>query len=222
MEIKICDVIKKKRCEMGVSQEVLAEWFGISVQAVSKWETKMSMPDIALLPQIAERLEISMDELFFGIKPAAAAGNVEFPDDGKLRVVQFAGNTMLKEGRYDPNVRIMLEIPENRETEFNVEILGSADIDGDVNGYVTAKGCINCGNVGQSAYADDNINCGHIGQSATAGDSINCGNVGQSATAGDSITCGDIAGDAEAQNGDIHCKIIKGSASCGGDIIYEK
>ena len=37
---------------------------GVSNQAVSKWESGMSMPDIMLLPHIAEVFECSIDELF--------------------------------------------------------------------------------------------------------------------------------------------------------------
>lgn len=39
MEIRINEVIKNKRRSMNVSQEVLAERLGVTVQAVSKWET---------------------------------------------------------------------------------------------------------------------------------------------------------------------------------------
>lgn len=250
MEIKISDVIKEKRRQIGVSQEVFAEAFGVTVQAVSKWETQASMPDITLLPKIAEYLHISMDELFFGDALAAVSVWDNIPDDGKLRVAQFKGNKMLKEEDYDPNVRIMLEIPENCETEFSVEIWGSADIDGDINGNVTAGGIVNCGNVGQCVTADGGINCGSIGQCATADGGINCGNIGQSATADGGINCGNIGqsanagggincvtiardakaggdiscqrieGDAEAGR-NIRCETIKGAASCKGDIIYE-
>ncbi|MDE5860377.1 MAG: helix-turn-helix transcriptional regulator, partial [Oscillospiraceae bacterium] len=174
MKIRISDVIKEKRRQLGVSQEVFAEVFGVSVQAVSKWETQSSMPDIALLPKIAEYLHISMDELFFGTVPCKASicSSGDIPDDGKLRIVQYKGNTLLNENEYDPNVRIMLEIPKESETKFDVQIWGSADIKGDINGNAMADGMINCGNIGQSATADGGINCGNIGQSATADGNI--------------------------------------------------
>ena len=50
MEIKISDVIRNKRHEMNISQEALGEIFGVTVQAVSKWETGISYPDITMLP----------------------------------------------------------------------------------------------------------------------------------------------------------------------------
>ncbi|MBR5968811.1 MAG: helix-turn-helix transcriptional regulator [Lachnospiraceae bacterium] len=47
-----------------MTQERLAEKLGISPQSVSKWENNISMPDIALLPNIAGIFGVSVDELF--------------------------------------------------------------------------------------------------------------------------------------------------------------
>lgn len=41
---------------------------GVSFQSVSKWETSTTMPDITLLPSIAEYFNVSVDELL-GLKP---------------------------------------------------------------------------------------------------------------------------------------------------------
>ena len=56
--------IRALRLEKEVKQEELAEYLGVSVQAVSKWETQASAPDIALLPGIAVFFGITIDELF--------------------------------------------------------------------------------------------------------------------------------------------------------------
>ena len=66
MKIKICEVIREQRRLRGISQEKLAEACGVTVQAVSKWETQMSLPDISILPLIASFFGITMDALFFG------------------------------------------------------------------------------------------------------------------------------------------------------------
>ena len=236
MEIKISDVIKEKRREMGVSQEIFAEAFGVSVQAVSKWETQSSLPDIMLLPRIAEYLKISMDELFFGCNCCCPTECNEIPDEGKLLILQLLGSKILTKDDYNIDIRIMLEMPKTDNT-VTIEIWGRADIDGDISGSVSAGDGINCGNIGHDASAGDGINCGNIGNDASAGDSINCGNIGHDASAGDSIicgnigrdaaagddiTCGDIHGNAKASNGSIRCHEINGTANCGGDIIYEK
>jgi transcriptional regulator with XRE-family HTH domain len=56
--------IKYYRLQKQIKQEDLAEYLGVSYQAVSKWETEQSNPDIALLPRIAEYFGVSIDELF--------------------------------------------------------------------------------------------------------------------------------------------------------------
>ena len=249
MEIKINEVIRQRRRTMDVSQETLADHLGVSVQAVSKWETNASYPDITLLPKIAEYLKIDMNALFFGTEaePAVLGG---LPNDNKLRIVQCIGSKILSREEYDHNRRIMLELPKNDINKLDVEIWGSADIDGDISGAATAGGGINCGNVSGPANAGNGINCGNIAGSVNAGDSVNCGNVAGSVSCGDSIRCGTVAGDAaagddiycgdvggNAESGndlycgniersakaenDIHCKKINGNVECGGNIIYE-
>lgn len=58
------EMILSLRKEKGITQEVLAQNIGVSVQAVSKWETNASSPDINLLPLIADYFDISLDTLF--------------------------------------------------------------------------------------------------------------------------------------------------------------
>ncbi len=55
--------IKNLRKSRGITQEQLAGYLEISPQAVSRWETGATCPDIALLPQIAGLFEITVDEL---------------------------------------------------------------------------------------------------------------------------------------------------------------
>ena len=56
--------IKQLRFKASLTQEQLAESVGVSAQAVSKWENSVAMPDIALLPQLAEIFGVSIDDLF--------------------------------------------------------------------------------------------------------------------------------------------------------------
>jgi len=56
--------IRELRVKRGISQEKLAGRLGVSFQAVSKWENGVSLPDIALIPIIADTFEVSTDELF--------------------------------------------------------------------------------------------------------------------------------------------------------------
>ena len=56
--------IKQLRFRSGLTQEKLAEKLGVGAQAVSKWETSVTMPDVTLLPLIAEAFGVSIDDLF--------------------------------------------------------------------------------------------------------------------------------------------------------------
>lgn len=56
--------IRRLRYQASLTQEQLAEALGVSAQAVSKWENAVSMPDISLLPQLAETFGVTIDELF--------------------------------------------------------------------------------------------------------------------------------------------------------------
>jgi len=56
--------IRSYRLKRNARQDELAEFVGVSAQAVSKWETDASLPDITLLPRIAMYFGITIDELF--------------------------------------------------------------------------------------------------------------------------------------------------------------
>ena len=61
--MKLGLTISKLRKEKGMTQEELAEKVNVSAQAVSKWENEISMPDISVLPALAEIFDVSIDEL---------------------------------------------------------------------------------------------------------------------------------------------------------------
>ena len=56
--------IKQLRLSSGLTQEQLAGILGVTAQAVSKWETGTTMPDITLLPVISTEFGVTIDELF--------------------------------------------------------------------------------------------------------------------------------------------------------------
>lgn len=56
--------IAKYRKAKGLTQEELGAMIGITNQSVSKWESEVSMPDIMLLPEIANALNITLDDLY--------------------------------------------------------------------------------------------------------------------------------------------------------------
>ena len=60
---KVGEFIKKLRKENHLTQAEFAEKYGITYQAVSNWEHGKNLPDIALLKQIADDFNVSIDEL---------------------------------------------------------------------------------------------------------------------------------------------------------------
>ncbi|MBP3470080.1 MAG: helix-turn-helix transcriptional regulator [Lachnospiraceae bacterium] len=57
-------VIQEKRKGLGLTQEQVADYLGVSTPAVSKWEKGITSPDIGLLPSLARLLKIDMNMLF--------------------------------------------------------------------------------------------------------------------------------------------------------------
>lgn len=66
MDRNICQTIKKLRLSKNISQSNLAKTLGVSTQSISKWENYKALPDIMLLPKIANYFEVSIDDLFMG------------------------------------------------------------------------------------------------------------------------------------------------------------
>ena len=51
--MKMNEVIRQRRKELGLTQDRVAELLGVSAPAVNKWENGNSYPDITLLPPLA-------------------------------------------------------------------------------------------------------------------------------------------------------------------------
>ena len=58
--LRISAALRAYRRENSMSQTSFGELFGVSAQAVSKWEREISCPDITLLPEIARVLGVSI------------------------------------------------------------------------------------------------------------------------------------------------------------------
>lgn len=66
MPLDIGRTIKKLRRESGMSQAELAERLGVTNQAVSKWESGRSLPDITIVPALADVFGVTADFLLGG------------------------------------------------------------------------------------------------------------------------------------------------------------
>ncbi|SHH20145.1 DNA-binding transcriptional regulator, XRE-family HTH domain [Anaerosphaera aminiphila DSM 21120] len=61
--MKINEIIKMKRLELGYTQEQVANFLGVSTPVVSKWESGVTYPDITILPPLARLLNTDLNTL---------------------------------------------------------------------------------------------------------------------------------------------------------------
>lgn len=191
---------------------------GLSVQAVSKWECALSYPDITLLPVLSRLFGVSVDALLCGSSGGEMplnglpAASLPFEDDGVLRIVQFRGRTLLQRDTYSPETEISLALD---GAEFvRIEVWGSVNIKGDVNGDVSSNVSATCGDVSGDITANGAVTCGEVGGDVTANGGVTCGEVGGDITAGGSVSCQTVKGDIEASR-DVH---INGNLKSCGDV----
>ncbi len=77
MKNQLGNKIKDLRKQQDMTQEQLAEILNVSAQAISKWENGSNMPDITVIPEIADCFGVTIDELM-GHKVNALARLWEF------------------------------------------------------------------------------------------------------------------------------------------------
>lgn len=66
--MKFSEALVKIRKDNNMTQEEMAEQLNVTRQTVSKWESDLSVPDIAMVQTIAAFFDVSIDELMNGVK----------------------------------------------------------------------------------------------------------------------------------------------------------
>lgn len=66
--ISIGSLISSRRKEKNMTQNDLALKLNVTDKAVSKWERDICFPDVAILPEIAEILDLNLEDLILGRK----------------------------------------------------------------------------------------------------------------------------------------------------------
>lgn len=96
---KTGEQIAALRKTKGITQNELGERIGVSFQAVSKWERGEALPDTAILPDLANILETTIDFLLCGTeKTVEYKGKLQVADLKKgLLCLKSAGECLGKE-----------------------------------------------------------------------------------------------------------------------------
>ena len=97
---KIGEFIFKLRKEKNLTQKQLAEKLNVTNKAISKWERGLGAPDVSLLRQLSEILEISVNELLLGEKIDSLTKDqsdkvlvesvISYQEDGIKKTISFS------------------------------------------------------------------------------------------------------------------------------------
>lgn len=194
-ESSLSAALAQLRRDSGMTQEQLASRLGVTFQAVSKWETGASCPDIQLLPRIADVFGVTLDALFgrtsspTEAQEEAALYDLPWPNDDTLYAVLYHGHTLITDepaalGR-DKELRFVYQGPAvSINSRFDVVCESGTTVEGSI----------------------------------SAGCDVTCTDVGGDVKAGCDVTCGNVEGDVKA-GGDVTCVGVSGSVRAGGDIL---
>ena len=92
---KIGIFLKKLRNEKGITQEHLAEQFGVSSRTVSRWENGNNMPDISILVEISEFYDVDIREILDGERKSE-----NMTEETKEILVKTAEYTSVEKEKY--------------------------------------------------------------------------------------------------------------------------
>ena len=214
--------IARMRKEKGWTQAELGEKLGVSNQAVSKWESGMTSPDVMLLPVLADAFGCYIDELFSReIKTEIHYDHcAEFPwaDDAVIRGVVCEGRKILQCAELVD--RFTFEIKgdaKNVQSECSIEVNGnvsggcaagkSVNVSGDISG-----GCSACAEVVVGGHLSGGCN---TGENLTVGGSFSGGcNVGGDITCGGDFSGDVVCGGDVTAKGDVESNRIQGNVIC--------
>lgn len=104
MKLNLGNQLRLNRRRMNLTQEQLAEEFGTSPQAVSRWENGTTYPDIEMLPVIASFFEISVDSLL---------GRTEEEKQKACDEIQKAFQTAVRTRNIEKTIELLREMRRN-------------------------------------------------------------------------------------------------------------
>lgn len=134
--MKINEVIRAKRLELGMTQEQVAMRLGVSTPAVNKWERGASYPDITLVPALARLLKTDANTL------------LSFQDDitqEQNLAIQREVDRLVREEGYDAGFRYAVDAMREYPACDQLACILTMYLDGALSLY----GASECGNGGE-------------------------------------------------------------------------
>ena len=138
---------------------------------------------------------------------------IELPDDGKIRIFQCIGNRVITQNELEgkskkdvPVIPLAIETDQMPKGNLCIEIWGSAQIEGFIQGDVSAGTSVTCEGVQGDINAGGSVTCESVQGDVNAGGSVTCESVQGDVNAGGSVTC-------EGVQGDIN---VGGAVTCDG------
>lgn len=159
--------IKTPRTKNNISQEKLADYLGVSFQAVSKWENNFNLPDITFLPEIAKFFHVSIDGLFSDNVLEFQDMFEDIKDDNVIRIVQLQGKKIIKAEALESQGNSTFEVafPRNCNDSsqyFKVEVFGNILCDSSINGDVVCHGRIDSHVINGDIHSEGDIHAYEI------------------------------------------------------------
>lgn len=94
----IAENLRRMRRERDLTQEELANFIGVSFQAVSKWERGEGYPDITFLPVLANFFETTIDALL---------GMDEMRDNAEIEKINDTADALVSDGKIDEQIELL-------------------------------------------------------------------------------------------------------------------
>lgn len=128
--MEIGQSIYKIRNNAKLTQEQFAEMFGVSQQAVQKWESGGAVPDIEKIVKIAKYFDISLDSLVMGndnrLVEDMNKSEILKPQYKNIHDWEFYSSNLMTE--YQQSVDEGLDIEAYKEVFYSVSMLPKGEI----------------------------------------------------------------------------------------------
>jgi transcriptional regulator with XRE-family HTH domain len=115
-QMKTGAIISRLRKQHDWTQSQLAEQLNVTHQAVSRWESGITFPDLAILANIARLFNVKVDDLLYG---ETTTSENDAPSDGRRQPFRKIIE-LLVAGKSDDSAKILENQPDQIETLIDI------------------------------------------------------------------------------------------------------